>query len=169
MRLLATFLIISCFYTSSAQENIVTIIDDITRQWDSEAPKMKTYEGFRDFCTNRAFRDSMIKLLDKIHHYDSVLLKIVTEKYGNSNDAEAKATLDDIATLETEYTTRSFRRFLHEECNEFNAIENNLARYGGEEFEEAVKELEAELGKYSKAITTQIDVIDEHVHHLKKL
>ncbi len=153
----------------SAQENIVAIIDRITADWDSQATKMATYDGFRDFCTDRVYRESMVDLLISIHHYDSVLLQIVTEKYASSSDREAKATLEDIATLETEYSTKAFRKFLHQECNRFNEIENNLARYGGPEYDEAVKELEAELAKYDSAITRQIDLIDKHVHHLKKL
>lgn len=153
----------------SAQENIVGIIDKITADWDGQAPKMRTYEGFRDFCTDRIYRESIVDLLVSIHHYDSVLLNIVNEKYASSNDTEAKATLDDIATLEVEYSTKAFRKFLHQECNRFNEIENNLSRYGGSEFDAAVKELEEELSKYSKAITRQIDLVDKHVHHLKKL
>lgn len=153
----------------SAQENIVAIIDEITANWDSQAPKMATYDGFRDFCTDRVYRESMVDLLISIHHYDSVLLKIVTEKYANSSDREAKATLEDIATLELEYSTKAFRKFLHMECNRFNEIENNLARYGGPEYDAAVKELEEELSKYASGITRQIDIVDKHIRHLKKL
>lgn len=150
-------------------EKIVEIIDELTVQWDDGAEKLATYEGLRDYCRVKPYRDKTKELLDQIHHYDTVLYMIVTEKYAVDSDPEAKATIDDIETLEVEYTTKSFIVFLREECQEFNYVENNLGRSKGEEYEEEVKTIESELGKYIDAITEQVDTIDEHVHHLKGL
>ncbi len=151
------------------RENIVQIIDDLTIQWDEGAEKLESYEGLRDYCRVKPYRDKTKKLLDQIHHYDTVLYLIVQEKYAVDSDPEAKATIDDIETLETDYTTKSFIIFLREECQEFNYVENNLGSAKGEEYEEEVRTIEEELGKYIKAITKQVDTIDEHVHHLKGL
>ncbi|MBV6647455.1 MAG: hypothetical protein KI790_18495 [Cyclobacteriaceae bacterium] len=153
----------------SQDEDIVAIIDDLTAKWDAEALKMKTYDGLKDYCKIKPYRDKTVKLLNKIHHYDTTLYEIVTSKYDTNKDSEAKATIDDIETLEIQYTTKLFLKFLHQECNRFNEIENNLKRKGGSEYEKEVKALEKELSKYVLAITKRIDVIDEHVHHLKGL
>lgn len=171
-RSLVLLLMFFTVHTLSAQdesENIVQIIDDLTIQWDEGAEKLDSYEGLRDYCRIKPYRDKTMKLLDQIHHYDTVLYLIVKEKYAVDSDPEAKATIDDIETLETDYTTKSFIVFLREECQEFNYVENNLGKAKGEEYEEEVKTIEKELDKYIKAITKQVDTIDEHVHHLKGL
>ncbi len=156
--------------TAAAQEeDIVKIIDDLTIEWDNGAEKLSTYEGLKEYCRVKPYRDRTIKLLNNIHHYDTVLFQIVTEKFEMEKDPEAKATIDDIETLEVDYTTKSFLVFLREECQESNFIENNLGRAGGEEYKQEVAALEEELKKYIDAITRQIDLIDDHVHHLNGL
>lgn len=149
-------------------EDIVKIIDDLTLEWDEGAEQLRTYESLKEYCRIKPYRDRTIKLLNQIHHYDTVLYMIVTEKFDANKDPEAEATLKDIDKLEIEYTTASFKKFLHKECNTVNEIENNVpassAQYGRE-----VKALEKELKKFVDAITAQIDLIDEHVHHLEGL
>ncbi len=160
-----------CLFTTItfSQENeadIVKAIDDLTINWDNEAKTLQTYEGLGSFCGESQYRKKIISMLDEIHHYDTLLYGIVTRKFNANGDKEAKATLDDIETLEVDYTTKSFRRFIHKECNTYNEIENNLGREKGAEYKAEVKTLETELKKYVKEITKQIDLIDEHVHHL---
>ena len=156
-------------FFAHAQENedIVKIVDDLTIKWDEQALSMKTYEGLQRYCSTKPYRDKTIKLLDKIHHYDTLLYGIVSEKYSNSEDAEAQATLKDIEKLESDYTTQNFKAFIHRECNSVNEIERNYGRKGGSTYEKEVKKLEKELGKYVESITLRIDIIDEHIHHLK--
>jgi len=148
------------------ESDVVKAVDDLTIKWDTEAEKLQTYEGLGSFCGNSAYRKKIIAMLDEIHHYDTLLYGIVTRKYQATQDPEAKATLDDIETLEEDYTTRAFRRFIHRECNTYNEIEQNLGREKGAQYKKEQKALESELRKYVKAITRQIDIIDEHVHHL---
>ncbi|MEO9484641.1 MAG: hypothetical protein ABJG47_14380 [Ekhidna sp.] len=165
--LLLAFCIISFVSVSQEKEaEVVKAIDDLTINWDNEAKTLQTYEGLGSFCGQSQYRKKIISMLDEIHHYDTLLYGIVTRKFNANGDKEAKATLDDIETLESEYTTRSFRRFIHQECNTYNDIEKNLGREKGSEYKEEVKALESELKKYVVEITKQIDLIDEHVHHL---
>lgn len=167
------FLALTYFLVSGTlqaqEEDIVSIIDDLTVKWDTKAEKLKAYDGLRHLCKERSDRQQTIQLLKDIHHYDSVLYKIVSTKYAGDKDHEAKKTLDDIEELESEYTTGAFLKFIHKECNRFNEIENNFARKGGSVYEKEIQSLEKEMSKYVKAITKQIDVIDNHIHHLKKL
>lgn len=150
-----------------AQESdIVQIIDELTLQWDEEAKELETYDGLRKYCRDRAYRDNTIQLLNQIHHYDSSLYTIVKKKFANNEDPEAKATLEDIETLELDYATKRFLNFLRRECMSFNDNENNKNIAG---YDEMIKEIEAEMVDYVEAITKQIDTVDEHVHHLKGL
>lgn len=154
------------YFVCPAQDDIVKIIDDLTEQWDEAAAKLETYEGLRQYCRDRSYRDNTILLLNTIHHYDSSLYNIVSEKYATNKDAEAKSTLDDIKTLELDYATRRFLNFLRQECMSFNDNERNKNIDG---YEEIVAEIETEMIIYVEAITKQIDTVDEHIHHLKGL
>ena len=157
-----------CFKAISqdGDEDIVTIIDNLTIQWDNSAEKLRTYEGLMDYCRTKAYRDNTILLLKQIHHYDSALYKIVQSKFQTSEDPEAKATLDDISTLETDYTTGAFLTFLRQECTALNDNERNKTM---DDYKKVSKGLEKEMKKYVEAITKQIDVVDDHIHHLKGL
>ncbi len=152
---------------SQEDENIVQIVDELTLKWDEQALELRTYKGLQAYCSTRPYRDRTIKLLDKIHHYDTLLYGIVSRKYERKKDSEAEATLEDIEKLESDYTTKNFKAFIHRECNGVNEIERNFGREGGAQYEKEVKKLEKELSKYVESITTRIDIIDEHIHHLK--
>lgn len=150
-------------------KDIVTIFDDLRENWDQEAVKLETYEGLKDFCRIKPYRENVIELLDNIHHYDTTLYQTVKAKFDLDQNPEAKATLDDIEELEKDYRTRSFLKFLHKECNTFNDIERNYGRSKGPEYEKEVTKLEKEMVKYVEAIKELVDVIDDHIHHLKGL
>lgn len=158
------------FFRSFSQEvsdkNIVEIVDDLTVRWDDAAKKLESHGGLSDYCRDKAYRDNTLDLLKSIHHYDSSLYAIVTQKYAENQDKEAKATLDDIATLERDYTTRSFIDFLRKECISYNDAERNKTMGT---YKKEIKEIEKELKKYVDAVTRQIDIVDDHVHHLRTL
>ncbi len=152
-----------------SNENISDKVDALTVKWDAEANILKTYNGMRDMCKNRQHRSETVDLIKEIHHYDSMLYKVVKDKFDTNKDGEAKATLSDIKKLEEDYTTAGFLDFIHKECNTFNTIEHNFGRYGGKPYEKEKAKMEKELTKYMEEITLQIDVIDEHIHHLDGL
>lgn len=152
--------------TATAQEeDIVAIVDDLTIKWDKQALQLETYMGLKYYCTSDNYRETTIDLLDKIHHYDTLLYGIVTRKYANTKDKEAEATLKDIIELEADYTTASFKEFLEEECEGFTEVEENYSKEDSDYYKE-MKKLEKEMAKYVLSITTRIDIIDEHIHHL---
>ncbi|MCR9250344.1 MAG: hypothetical protein NXI20_07955 [bacterium] len=165
-----SFLFLSTgLFAQDDEKNIVEIIDDLTSNWDETAVLLDSYDGLKNYCKNRVVRNEMIDLLNQIHHYDTVLYNIVIHKYNTEKNKEAKATIDDINTVEVDYTTISFIKFLRTECGQFNDIEKNYSREGGDTYQEEIDRLEAELDKYIVNITKRIDIIDEHVHHLKGL
>ncbi|MEO9484734.1 MAG: hypothetical protein ABJG47_14845 [Ekhidna sp.] len=155
------------FFASAQEEDIVKIIDDLTIKWDKRADDLGKFSGMKYYCTSDKYRNETIQLLDKIHHYDTVLYQIVNVKYKDSKDKEAKSTLKDILTVETEYTTPNFKDFLQKECDRFAEIGEKYSQESGSKYYDEVEKLEKELNKYVENVTTRIDLIDEHVHHLK--
>ncbi len=167
MRHLAFTLLFTVSLCSFAQdEDIVKIVDELTIKWDKQAEALQKYTGLRYYCTADVYRTNTTELLDKIHHYDTLLYGIVSRKYANSNDKEAEATLKDIVTVEADYTTKSFKEFLQIECEGFKEIEENYKNKESKYYKE-IEKLEKELSKYVITITRRIDLIDEHIHHLK--
>ena len=150
----------------SQSENIVKVMDDLRANWDTRAAFLQSYGDLSNLCRNRDFRGDLIKLLDNIHHYDTTLYNTVKVNYSNSEDPEVKATLEDIEKLERDYATLGFKQFIRDECGEYNMVENSFGKEG-EEYEREKKRVEIELLKYVGSITRQIDLIDEHAHHLK--
>lgn len=167
MKYLAITCLLACsLFVSAQEENIVAIVDDLTVKWDKQAETLQKYTGLRYYCTAEVYRTNTTELLDKIHHYDTLLYGIVTRKYANSKDKEAEATLKDIITVEADYTTKSFKEFLKKECEGYTEIEENYSNKDSKYYKE-VEKLEKELSKYVITITKRIDLIDEHIHHLK--
>ncbi|MFK7952565.1 MAG: hypothetical protein AB8B73_06935 [Ekhidna sp.] len=167
MKILATLLLTSSLCVLQAQETeIAKTIDALTVKWDKNAIALESYDGLGKFCSNSSYRKEIISLLDEIHHYDTLLYGIVNRKFDANEDEEAKATIDDINTLESEYTTQAFKKFIHQECNSYNEIEKNLGSAKGKKYEKEVSKLEKELIVYVEEVTKRIDLIDEHMHHL---
>jgi len=155
------------FLPVAAQESIVSVIDDLTVKWDETAIKMKNYQGIQEFCLNASYQQRTITLLDQIHHWDTTLYFIVHEKFDINEDEEAKATLLDIEKLETEYSTLNFKSFIQMECDQLKVIEDSFDGETVRKYEKDIRSFEKELVKYVNSITYRIDIIDEHVHHLK--
>lgn len=166
-RLFAISFILLSFLCHAQDEDIVATIDDLTIKWDKQAESLQKYSGMKYYCTSEKYRESTIDLLDRIHHYDTVLYNIVSEKYKDVKDKEATATLKDILTVETDYTTPNFKAFLKDECARFAEIEEKYDKSSGSPYFKEIEKLEKELAKYVINVTKRIDLIDEHVHHLK--
>ncbi len=169
MKKLVAFFLLIAGWSVSAQENrsIVTIIDDLTVRWDQTAIELKNYRGIHNFCDDDPYREQTIELLDEIHHWDTTLYFIVNEKFDINEDKEAAETLRDIEKLETEYTTENFKLFIQEECDALKVIEEHFDQETVRKFENEIKKFEKESNKYINSITYRIDIIDEHIHHLK--
>lgn len=169
---IASLLLLSSTLKVSGQKNsedIIFIVDELRTAWDIEALKMETYDGMREYCHSKPYRKNVLSILDRIHHYDTTLYYTVTDKYDANEDAEAKETLDDIMTLETVYTNRNFVSFLNKECKKVVDIEKNMAKKDSGGFDKDIAALEEELIEYIDAVTERVDLVDEHIHHLKAL
>ena len=166
MRMLTVMAFMLVCNYSWAQNNIVSIIDNLTVRWDETAIDLKNYSGIYNFCEDDSQREETLQLLDAIHHWDSTLYNIVSEKFDVHEDKEAAATLEDIAELETEYSTANFKLFIQDECADLLVIEDHFDEETLRQYEKEIKRFEKELVKYVTSITRRIDIIDEHIHHL---
>lgn len=147
--------------------SIVKVIDELRYSWDETAIALKDYHGIQTFCSSKTEREKTLKLLDDIHHWDTTLYQVVREKYEKTKDKEAEATLKDIETLEKDFTTLKFKEFIQEECGAIKIIRDDFDEVTVKQYEKAIKKFEKELVTYINIITERIDIIDEHVHHLK--
>jgi len=147
--------------------NIVKVIDDLTVKWDQGAINLKTYQGVQEFCLSADYKREIINLLNEIHHWDTTLYFIVKNKFDERKDKEAKATLDDIEKLEEEYSTENFKKFISDECNSLKVIQDSFDKKTVKQYEKNIRSFEKELIKYINNITYRIDIIDQHIHHLR--
>ncbi|MEP5611583.1 MAG: hypothetical protein ABJP45_05005 [Cyclobacteriaceae bacterium] len=168
MKNIAVLCLLTWTFFSAAQEKvpITKIIDDLTVRWDETAITLRTYQDIHNFCAAVEDRATTVELLDQIHHWDTTLYFIVQNKYADKKDKEAEATLRDIETLETDYTTENFKHFIQEECAILKVIEDHFDQETVRAYEKEILKFEKELVKYVVSITDRIDIIDEHIHHL---
>ncbi len=145
-------------------------IDELTYAWDLEADKLSSYEGLQNLCADQAYRKEIFKLLEDIHHYDTVLYGVLLKLSHSSKDREINKTLKEIKRFEEQYDTKSFIHYMREECVTMLEIEKNAEdsrnEVGYSSYSSQVYMLETELVKYVKHITKRVDKIREHVHHL---
>ncbi|MFY0599041.1 MAG: hypothetical protein JXR03_05180 [Cyclobacteriaceae bacterium] len=161
-----SFYAMTCF----AQETLGKKIDDLTFEWDTKSIGLNSYEGLGKFCDEKEYRDEFVVLLNDIHHYDSVLYQRLLKASRRSHDKDIKKAIKEIEEFEKEYNMKKFIHFLHQECNDRNDIEKHAedlkSEIGSESYGGQIYLIENELNKYIKHITTRVDHIRKHVHHL---
>lgn len=146
-------------------------IDQITEKWDKESKELENYEGLSRLCEDAKYRMEIFHLLNKVHHYDSVVKHILEKMYKKDpSNHEVKKSLKDVRKLEGKYSTKKFIHFMNEECHEVKNIESEAPdsfngvgenSYSGQKYI-----LETQLYKYVKHVTHRVDKIQKHVHHL---
>lgn len=158
---------ISCF---SQGETLGQKIDELTYEWDTKSIALNSYEGLGKFCDKKEYRGELVTLLNDIHHYDSVLYQRLLKAARRKKSKDISKAIDEIEKFETEYSMKKFIHFLHEECNDRKDIEKHAkdlkSEIGSESYSGQVYIVENELNKYIKHITTRVDHIRKHVHHL---
>ncbi|WP_424961055.1 hypothetical protein [Ekhidna sp.] len=168
----SAFLLFSICGLAQEEERLDEKIDQITYDWDLEADKLSSYEGLQQLCTDETYRGKILNLLNEIHHYDSVLYDVLVKLSRTSDDKEIKKTLKDIKKFEEQYDTQSFITFMGEECKAMREIEKEAEEtandVGYNSYDGQVYLLETELFKYVKHVTSRVDKIRLHVHHLSK-
>jgi len=169
--LIATLMIFRLFALAQEENASMSFrVDNLTYDWDKESKTISNYTGLLAFCNNLEYRNSIIELLNEIHHIDSVLYERAKQASKRSSNSEIEKLIKDIEKFESQYSMRKFLVHLKEECVTQKEIEKNKVytknEVGEESYDGQILLLENELHKYIKHITKRVDTIRKHVHHL---
>ena len=97
---LISILASACITGLSAQStdsvSIVKKFDELVLKWDLLAVELGQYEGLDKYCTDKSYQDNVIKTLEEIHHYDTLLYQTLAKKARYDKSAEIKKTLKQI-------------------------------------------------------------------------
>lgn len=157
---------------NDASNNIEERYDQLTEEWLGLSRELTTYDGLAKFCNDADYRKYALNLLGHIHHYDSLVLRLLSApaNAGTASHKEYKSSLKDIRKFEEKYSLKAFIAHLRSSCGDLHSIEHDkeelkknsgMYSYDGQRLV-----IENEIGKYLKHTTKQIQVIDEHVHKL---
>jgi hypothetical protein len=159
-------------YASNAQEEetLGQKIHTLSFDWDLMSSSLNNYEGLTKFCKDQNYRNEVIKLLNNIHHYDSVLYDRLVKASRSSNDKEIKKAIEQIEKFEDNYDMKSFLNYLHDDCKGRAELEKTAKEsksdMGENSYDGQIYIIELELNKYIKHITKRVDHIRKHVEHL---
>lgn len=159
--------------TDKSQElSLEQEFDQLVTEWEALSEDLSTYSGLKSYCTIDAYKANVINTLGIIHHYDSLVLQIITDpaEMALLEDKEQKATLKEIEKFESEYSTTAFMIKLKDECKFRRDIEHDK-KYskndiGANSYDGQILLLETDLRKYIKHIDSRVEHIDNHVHKL---
>lgn len=150
--------------------NIEDEFDFLTANWLEVSGELKTYNGLDRFCSSPEFRETTIDILGLLHHYDSLILDILTDPSNKLEIAhrEYKHTIKDIQKFEEEYSINEFIGFLRESCatrKELERDKKNLVKESGMySYDGQILVLETQLRKFLKHLDKKVIAIDDHVH-----
>ena len=151
--------------------SVVEHLDELTLLWDEKSIELKTYQGLRKFCRSSAYRNSIIEMLESMHHYDSLLYDMAIEA-SKKKHTHMKHLIHELESFERHYGVKQFLKHLKEECTAQSDLERHKKDYkkdnGDESYDSKVYVVELELKKYVKHLTHRIDRLNRHVHHLMK-
>lgn len=146
--------------------------DIIMEEWETISADLKTYQGLISYCKSDDVKRNAIQLLGIIHHYDSLVLQILTspEAMAKLDSKEQKSTLKEIEKFESEYSVSSFITKLNDECKFAKEIEKDK-KYskddlGDRSYDGQVYILETDIKKYINHIDSRVEHIDSHLHKL---
>ena len=146
--------------------------EELTSQWLEQSDILHQYDGINSYCQEPDFRKSVNKVLDTVHHYDSLIMqKLRDPVLALSVDyKEQKKTIKDIAKLELEYSTKDFIEHMREACvfrNEIEADAEALKKNSGaESYDAQVLILETEIQRYLNHIDKLVTKVEDHLHYL---
>ncbi len=158
--------------TAQQQRSLEKEFDQLVVEWEKLSGELKTYSGLETYCTNDQYKANVVNMLGLIHHYDSLVLDIITDpkEMAKLDAKEQKKTKDEIEKFESEYSTTAFIIKLKEECKFRKEIERNKEEskndFGMNSYDGQILVLETDLQKYVKHIDSRLEHIDDHVHKL---
>jgi len=164
-------------FSLAAQYGDELPIDDqfdlLAGEWLQKSEILHTYAGVNEYCQNPSFRAETDQILKEIHHYDSLIIKKLSDptSYFAYNAKEEKKTLKDIIELESEFSFDNFLNQMRSSCEFRNEIESNAKTLkngnGFESYDGKILVLETEIAKYLNKIDRLVLRVDNHIHVLE--
>lgn len=156
-----------------AQEvNIEETYEELTLEWLEVSGAIQGYSGLSEFCVTPDFRTYAVDILERLHHYDSVVMDFLRDPQAEVmiGQAEYDKVLKEIGKFESKYDIRSFISFLQESCITRNQLEKNrkdlVHANGADSFDGQVLILVTDISKFLRHIDKRIVSIDEHLHRI---
>jgi len=153
----------------SDKESLEKEFDAVAKEWHQLSEKIDNYDGLGDYCTNDAFKNQVLASIQRIHHFDSLIMdKLKSPTFVHENLREERKTLKNVEEFESEYSIPSFVKHLKKECHDRHEIEKNrkktLNEVGSESYSGQVYLVELELYKYIHHIDKRLLHIEKHLH-----
>ena len=150
---------------------IVEELDVLDEKWHEVEDVIGTYDGLRLYCGDNRYRSAVNRLLEDIHHYDTLLYDILEKKASlEGANLELRITLKEISEIEGKYKPRNFVHKLNEDCREMRDIEKNkkklLLDIQMDSYDGRALIVDNDIYSYLHHITRLVDLVDKHAHHL---
>ena len=151
-------------------EMVIQHFDELDRDWHGIEPTLDNYNGIHIYCSQESYKEIVMNVLERLHHYDTVIVNKVNDPHYLIPDRERKKVLKEIRKFEEEYSIPNFINQLDQECEDRKAIEREKKYtrrdFGEESYDGQKLVVEEEIKKYMSHITDKIDYIDKYLHHL---
>ena len=151
-------------------KSIVEHFDELDKDWHGMEPTLDNYEGIKTYCTDNDYKERVHVMLEKLHHYDTLIINKMNDASYEIDNRERKKILRQIEKFEEEFSIPKFLEKLKQECHERHETEHDK-KYTKNDFADNSYDgqrliVEQEISKYMKHITAKIDHIDKYLHHL---
>ena len=153
------------------EAQVLKEFDLMVFHWEESSQMLDNYEGLKKYCFDREFKKETIDLLDQMHHYDSLLYKILLQKMQEGGGGrELRVTIHEIEKFETKYKPKKFLAKLNDDCKGEHYLERHkkdLERETGmEAYDGQALVIGNDAATYIHHINRLLDLIEKHAHHL---
>ena len=150
---------------------IVKELDSLDAAWDEIAEELGTYAGLARYCTEDEYKQEVNELLDKIHHYDTLLYQILISKAEIEGRTKTLSrTIKEIEKVETKYKPKNFALKLKDDCKGRKEIEKDKEKLKldvqTESYDGKALIIDNDIHTYIKRIAHLLHLVDKHAHHL---
>lgn len=148
----------------------VRLFDKVAIEWLELSDELGTYAGLGEYCKNKEYKNYVMDVLDELHHYDTLIYQVLSEKALERSNHELKVTLHEIEKVEDVFKPRNFKRKLNEDCKlrrslerSYDDIKNDI---GMESYDGKNLILENDIYTYMHKISHLVKLIEKHIHHI---
>ncbi len=152
------------------EHSVLVEFESIVTEWKAMSKDISVYEGLLKYCDDQAYRDEVDALLGGIHHYDTLMYRILIKKRDQyADNKEIQQTLKKIQKIEHKFKPSHFHRHLNNDCHKSKKLEKNrdalkndlhMNSYQGQIFL-----IESDMQQYTNRITRMVNLINKSAAH----